>query len=218
MKTDRDDAPYYLRNNRRSRGTGQALAAGLVCAGLVAAALYLPSHQEAARSPAPRGEQVQQESRNAPNEPTDKLLPKAERQTREQTAIRQTHFNDANYTPRQPANVVSMEAVLRASGSRAPTPGPPVRQQNIDHVEAVIESWDKSRRYVATWTAVNNRIDGRSVCANHKRGSIDYRECRKAAKQHFKDECRLWDKDRGSSNVELKQRYCSAANGFSPMG
>ncbi|MDH4609833.1 hypothetical protein E8F12_14910 [Pseudomonas sp. BN102] len=35
----------------------------------------------------------------------------------------------------------------------------------------------------------NNRIDGASVCANHKRGSIDYRECRKGAKQFFKEKC-----------------------------
>jgi len=30
--------------------------------------------------------------------------------------------------------------------------------------------------------AVNNYIDSSRVCANHRKGSIDYRECRKAAK------------------------------------
>lgn len=46
---------------------------------------------------------------------------------------------------------------------------------------------------IGTWTIVNNYIDGGSVCGNHKRGSIDYQECRKGAKQFFKDECRAWE-------------------------
>ncbi len=70
--------------------------------------------------------------------------------------------------------------------------------------------------------AVNNYIDGSSVCANHRRGSIDYRECRKAAKQHFHEECKTWraryDSDRKTSSDRMKTRYCSAASSFNPMG
>lgn len=85
-----------------------------------------------------------------------------------------------------------------------------------------IRKWDGNGQFLAEWQAVDNRIDGGSVCANHKRGSIDYRECRKAAKQYFKLECRRWeqrwDSDRRDSSRRMEQRYCSAGNGFSPMG
>jgi len=85
-----------------------------------------------------------------------------------------------------------------------------------------IKGWDGGTSYLAEWHALNNRIDSRSVCANHRRSSIDYRECRKAAKVHFREQCRDWEKrweqDRQEWSKQMEQRYCSAANGFSPMG
>lgn len=75
---------------------------------------------------------------------------------------------------------------------------------------------------VAIWGVVDNRIDYGSVCGNHPRGSIEYRECRKAAKAWFKLECRRWEigeeSGRQLSRERMIDRYCSAANGFSPMG
>lgn len=76
-----------------------------------------------------------------------------------------------------------------------------------------ISSWDGRARYWATWEISDNRIDHGSVCGNQKRGSIEYRECRKGAKQWFKDRCR----ELRGAGEGLAQRYCSAASGFSPM-
>lgn len=85
-----------------------------------------------------------------------------------------------------------------------------------------IAKWSGGGTYLAAWQVLDNRIDYASVCANHRRGSIDYRECRKGAKQFFKERCRSWgkrwDADREPQSKRMEDRYCSASNGFSPMG
>lgn len=77
-----------------------------------------------------------------------------------------------------------------------------------------IRGWDGNGSYLATWQVASNEVDSASVCVNYRRGSIEYRECRKAAKQWFKDQCR----SAGDSSDVARQRYCSAASSFSPMG
>ena len=108
--------------------------------------------------------------------------------------------------------------VDQANRSSAPTRSSASRE--VDQVW--IERWDGGGSYLAEWHSLNNRIDSSSVCLNHRRGSIDYRECRKAAKVHFREQCRArgkrWARDRLEWSKQIEQRYCSAANGFSPMG
>jgi hypothetical protein len=77
-----------------------------------------------------------------------------------------------------------------------------------------ISGWDGNGSYEATWQVVNNEVDSTSVCLNYRRGSIEYRECRKGAKQWFKDRCRTAD----GLSENTRRRYCSAASSFSPMG
>lgn len=97
-------------------------------------------------------------------------------------------------------------------------------RHNVDQGinQARVSQWDGRGSYLAQWTTYGNRIDGSSVCGNHRSGSIEYRECRKGAKEYFKEECRAWGKrwesDRADLSKAMEQRYCSAANGFSPMG
>ncbi|MFT0182603.1 hypothetical protein ACMSIO_19460 [Pseudomonas benzopyrenica] len=76
----------------------------------------------------------------------------------------------------------------------------------------VVPKWDGSGSYLATWDVRDNRIDYRSVCGNHRRGSIEYRECRKGAKQWFKSKCTQLRADK-----LLRERYCSARENFSPI-
>ena len=78
---------------------------------------------------------------------------------------------------------------------------------------AWVLQWDGKARHLAQWSVIDNQIDGTSVCANQRRGSIEYRECRKGAKVWFKEQCRD-----NSLDAAAHQRYCSAASGFSPMG
>ena len=91
---------------------------------------------------------------------------------------------------------------------------------------ATVWQWDGKRTYVAEWTINNNRIDGSTVCTNYRRGSIEYRECRKGAKVYFREKCReegqLRSRKAGSNNSNnseaVEQRFCSAGEGFNPLG
>lgn len=78
-----------------------------------------------------------------------------------------------------------------------------------------VRKWDGSGSYLATWEVQDNRIDYGSVCGNHRKGSIEYRECRKGVKQWFRKKCL---EQRNTNMQELdRERYCSAAAGFGVM-
>lgn len=89
-------------------------------------------------------------------------------------------------------------------------------------VWSTVRRWDGKGSYPALWTLTDNRIEGTSVCTNLRKGSIDYRECRKGAKVHFREQCRVWRKrlaEKYSDNTKAQQqRYCSAAQVFNPLG
>ncbi|MGE6322250.1 hypothetical protein ACQKEF_18595 [Pseudomonas oryzihabitans] len=75
-----------------------------------------------------------------------------------------------------------------------------------------VRKWDGNGSYLAAWEVQDNRIDYGSVCGNHRKGSIEYRECRKGAKQWFKERCA--ELRNNQWRELLKDRYCSAANGY----
>jgi hypothetical protein len=137
-------------------------------------------------------------------------------------ASAQNAFSDNNYKPKQPASTYTPPATHRVAQAPQQAQQRQTRQVSREHTSTWIKSWDGGTNYLAEWLSVNNYIDGASVCANHRRGSIDYRECRKGAKQHFHEECRTWraryDSDRKTSSDRMKIRYCSAASSFNPMG
>lgn len=92
----------------------------------------------------------------------------------------------------------------------------PIRHRNYAMAQfvdsAVVWQWDRKRTYRAEWVVDDDQIDGTSVCRNWRRGSIEYRECRKGAKVYFKEQCKR------SAESATRQRYCSAASGFNPLG
>lgn len=137
-------------------------------------------------------------------------------------ASSQNVFSDKNYTPKQPASTYTPPATHRIAQAPQQTQQRQTKQVSRERTVTWIKSWNGGTNYLAEWLSVNNYIDGTSVCANHRRGSIDYRECRKAAKQHFHEKCRTWraryDSDRKTSSDRMKTRYCSAASSFNPMG
>lgn len=75
-----------------------------------------------------------------------------------------------------------------------------------------VRKWDGSGSYLAEWEVRDNRIDYGSVCGNHRKGSIEYRECRKGAKQWLKEQCLKLHKV--SEEKLMRENYCSAAEGF----
>ena len=161
------------------------------------------------------------------HQPANQMQPRASIQWTEGEKARaessaKNVFNDSNYTPKQPASTYTPPTIHQIAAAPQRSAPPKTKQVSHEHTSKWIKGWNGGTRYLAEWTAINNYIDGTTVCANHRRGSIDYRECRKAAKQHYHEECRMWrtryESDRQDRSYNLKQRYCSAASSFSPMG
>lgn len=235
MKADWDDAPHHLKASKGAGEIGKWLIASLIGISIGVGLLYLtgtpiPFLQDS--TPLVRIEQLQEAPSSlppfeepTPNQPTTEAIFWSNIKQREEerkARIKQTDYNDHNYMPRQPDNVVSMEGVRQSSADQQPAQQTTTRSRTIEKHGEWIDKWSGGARYYATWTTVNNYIDGGSVCDNHKRGSIDYRECRKGAKQFFKEQCRAWaeqwQNNREPRSDRLRQRYCSAASNFSPMG
>lgn len=234
MRSDWDDAPDYLKERNRPHEFGRFIVAGMLGLCVTGLALYVASisfTRWEAPEPVPGAAAVHQQADanlqamiDEPIRPIDRSAEQAFWQDVEvdRTQPKQTVFNDSNYIPRQPQNIVSTEPLRNSEAFKRPSSEPVKRTVQIERDSQWIDKWSGGARYLAEWTAINNRIDSTSVCANHKRGSIDYRECRKGAKQFFKKQCRSWDdrydNSRDDWSYRMRDRYCSAANSFSPMG
>jgi len=123
-------------------------------------------------------------------------------------------YGDRPQPMREERAVQGMVSAQYLAQYNAGTSAQPVRRVGVSSISEskLIKGWDGGGPYAASWTVSDNRIDHGSVCTGYRSGSIDYRECRKGAKQWFKEQCRL------QPNPALRERYCSAASGFSPMG
>lgn len=248
MKSDWDDAPAYIRGKKKQSswrmvvflGLGSVITWGLI--GLFAKPIVIDIDQLKQAIRVDGQPLFSKESGPIVREPVAPIqLPSlpleaqrqvaqpsirsaelewSERQRASAPTPARNNFNDDNYRPKRPVNTYSPPVIEQ--------PAVPVarsRQQSTVSRERTaewIKGWNGGTNYLAEWISVSNYIDSSSVCANHRRGSIDYRECRKAAKQHFHAQCRAWrvryDNDRQEHSERMRQRYCSASNSFSPMG
>ena len=124
--------------------------------------------------------------------------------------------------PEQTQGMVSAQYLARYREAKTDVARGKSSGTSMQRVVETVPKWSGGDTYQAAWQVLDNRIDYTSVCANHRRGSIDYRECRKGAKQFFKEQCREWGKrweaGREPQSNRMQDRYCSASNGFSPMG
>lgn len=240
MRSDWDDAPDYLRNRKRSSPWRVVGVLGVVCA-IVWVLLMLPANQTMigaeplrqtahAESTASFVAPPRSEAQSLPVPSPDLLLQAAQPQPQPQPhsqadiewaekgkaiAVERARnlFSDSNYTPKQPASSYSPP-------SYAPVSFQQTRVRRVEREQDAhwIDKWSGGARYYARWQIIDNYIEGTSVCANHRRGSIDYRECRKGAKQFFRDRCKAYRNDREAWAERMAQRYCSAASNFNPMG
>ncbi|MGM3388803.1 hypothetical protein KXR94_14255 [Stutzerimonas stutzeri] len=250
MRSDWDDAPEYLRNRKKPSSWRLLAILGIGSAVLSALAFTFgkpvvldvnqikqgihvggkPWFNQGPELPTQPGSQRSVASYKSPAAtPTPQQRPLSQEEIdwfEESTARalqqRQTSFNDNNYTPKQPASTYTPPAVHRIAVATPSANETRSRTVNRERTAKWIKGWNGGIDYLAEWVSVNNYIDGTSVCANHRRGSIDYRECRKAAKQHFHEQCRAWrarfDSDRKDHGDLMKTRYCGAASSFNPMG
>ena len=252
MRSDWDDAPGYLRNRKKPSpwrflailGIGSAVLSALaftfgkpvvldvnqIKQGIhVGGKPWFNQEPEQPIQPANQPSVASYEAPTAEPTPAPQQRPLTqeeldwfEERTAEAVQSRQTSFNDDNYTPKQPASIYTPPAAHRIAAATPSTSAPRSRSVSREHTSKWIKGWNGGIDYLAEWVSVNNYIDGTSVCANHRRGSIDYRECRKAAKQHFHEQCRAWrarfDSDRKDQSDRMRIRYCGAASNFNPMG
>ncbi|MFI8743091.1 hypothetical protein [Stutzerimonas zhaodongensis] len=251
MRSDWDDAPEYLRSRKKQGpwrflailGIGSAVIAALALTFGQPIVLDMNQIKQGIRiggkplfnpEPAQPIQPVGQPSVEnyealtaVPSPaPQQRLLTQEEidwfaERSAEAAQSRQTSFNDDNYTPKQPASTYTPPVVREVAAKPASSERRP-RTVSRERTSTWIKSWNGGTNYLAEWVAVNNYIDRTSVCGNHRRGSIDYRECRKAAKQHFHEQCQTWrarfDGDRKDLSDRMKTRYCGAASSFNPMG
>lgn len=248
MKAERDDAPEFFRQERKKEspwklviflGIGSAITWVLIA--LFAKPIVINvdellhsihvdgkplGNKETAMpimEPVQPTEQMQVNS-PPPSKPLTKPLSKAEIEWFENTKAiaverAQNIYNDNNYTPKQPVNTYTPQTFKQVSPSSNQNQ---TRRVQRGRDAQWVDKWSGGGRYLAEWTTRNNYIENGSVCKNHKYGSIDYRECRKGAKQFFKAQCKNWteryQRDRKDWSYNMKNRYCTAASSFSPMG
>lgn len=250
MKTNWEDAPDYLRSRKKPGqwrmvailGVGSAITWGVIAmfakpivinVDQLKQAIHVDGKPLFSQQPAPQPYSEPEENLRLPSIPLD---PPAQRVAYEPVSQPQPYASiqwskddkspkyefSNNYTPKQQINTYTPPATHRIAQAPQQTQKRQAKQVRNERTSKWIKGWDGGKNYLAEWLSVNNYIDGTSVCANHRRGSIDYRECRKAAKQHFHEECRTWraryDSDRKTSSDRMKTRYCSAASSFNPMG
>lgn len=238
MKSNWEDAPDYLRSKKKPGpwrmvvilGVGSAITWGVIA--LFAKPIVIDVNQLMQAIHIGGKPLFSQQPAQAYSEPESSIsLPQAfdpQPQVHAPTergadqVARQTSFSDSNYTPKQLTNTYTAQPQATNQVAMAPQRAERSQPPRQERTSKRIDSWDDRTSYWASWLSINNRIDGASVCDNHKRGSFDYRECRKAAKQHFHEECRAWTKryssDRKDNSERMRLRYCSASSSFNPMG
>lgn len=234
MKANKDDAPEYLRRKQGQSLSKWALPIALgLGLGLSGLALHMagnklsflpkpqPSHPSNLEKPAHTPDD--NAPQNQPQKTSEELFwESVNARNHQQSQPKQTVYNDRNYRPQKPTNIYTPPASHRVVSAPQQTQQRQTNRASRERTSKWIKSWNGGTNYLAEWLSVNNHIDGSSVCANHRRGSIDFRECRKAAKQYFHEQCRIWraryDNDRKTISDRMKTRFCTAASSFNPMG
>ncbi|WPO99730.1 hypothetical protein SFA35_24565 [Pseudomonas sp. HR96] len=117
-----------------------------------------------------------------------------------------------------PTNMVSAQYMADyKSGANRPVN---TRHKTWLIASATIREWDGRNAYRAQWRISDNVIDNASVCANFYQGSVERRECRRAAQVYFREQCKDWGRRVEKNNDEeaktAQSRYCSATKSFSP--
>lgn len=118
---------------------------------------------------------------------------------------RQTEFSDRNY---QPSRQINTSAPVAPRASRAL----PARERQVIQSRSEKVKWISARGaeqdYRVYYEYDGTHVIFASVCSNYRKGSIDYRNCRKAAKQWFGTRC--------NTSNSAGRMYCQAENAFRP--
>lgn len=109
---------------------------------------------------------------------------------RSNNAPRQTSFNDSNYIRRSDINTIQLSQPVHYAANTMGRSGQSAPRRRNNHA---YWTWVGANRQSQTisieWMTANGAIEYRTVCHNHRAGSIEYRDCRKAAKEYFRHRC-----------------------------
>ena len=107
---------------------------------------------------------------------------------------RQTVFNENNYQPTGAINTVKMQTprynqYQQSARSNSSNRETVTRNHEVYWHWPSVQNNRKGERGYFYYKEVNGKIDTRPICSNFKKGSLIYRDCRKAAKKYFNDNC-----------------------------
>ena len=234
MRPDKEDMPTYLRSKKETGpwrmvailGVGSAITWGVIAlfakpivinVDQLKQAIHVDGKPLFSQQPAPQPYSEPEEPIRLASIPIDSpaqnVQPYQQTQAIEWTEqsgqvageLRQTDFNDQNYTPRLDVNTMAAPpAIYYASSKKTRTEE--VRRNNYSYWTWIGADRKKTRIRIE-WETINGWIEYDTVCHNHRKGSIIYRDCRKAAKEYFVHRCR----------TESRKAFCRAENGFNPL-
>src|SRR5690606_21771324 len=123
----------------------------------------------------------------------------------ESASRRHTEFNDRNYQPSRQINTP-------APPHRKTRPRAPSRERRIIQSQQETVRWIDARgaeeKYDMYYEHDGSQVTFASACSNYRSGSIDYRNCRKAARQSFGTRC--------NTASSVGRMFCQASNAFRP--
>ena len=219
MKADWKDAPNRLRPGKRKLPLKITVILG---AGVLAGAFYMSErigwtdYLKQRVNPVDTRYQTLPTRITKPTEP-NKPAPDIGGGTptgMEQRAARQIIFNDSNYRPRTDINTIPG---LTQHALEPPRPTTRRQELGLNGSRQVRLSWEGTRRNRYNWLGEyrwqNSQISYNDLCTKpirYKKGSIEYRACRKAAKVYLRDQCRA-GRDKSQT---MRRIYCRAENAF----
>lgn len=224
MKVDRDDAPEHIRGKRK---TPIGLA-GITAAGLILGIMFMADRNgwiDFARHVISPPEQYQQTATPstppAPSPKSEDLVwetAEAEKQkelTANRPVTRQTSFNDSNYQPKRIINTMPPPPQKYAQARSQPASNR--QNQYLNGRRETTLKWEDNRQKRYWWKGPyrwnNSVINYDDLCRSSnfpRKGSIEYRACRRAAKTYLREECRAGR----SKSQQVRHMYCHAESGF----
>lgn len=208
MKVDWDDAPEHIKNKKKPSGGVTAVTViALVCGILFMANQngWVDYAKDLTASPIHRPEQVipPPKTESPQQDPPAEATP----------SIRQTSFNDTNYRPKPIVNTIPPPPARYVQARRDSN----VRARGLTGSNRTTLRWEDNRQNRFWWEGPyswsNGILNYDDLCRSNsfpRKGSIEYRGCRRAAKDYLRTECRA-----GRSKAqEMRRVYCQAENAF----
>ena len=161
MRSDWDDAPDYLRERNRRSGVGRFFIAAVLGGCVTGIALYVMSisftgweRTENVPAVTETPQSSDENLRAMMDEPIKPIDSSAETQfwrdvDARKTQPKQTDFNDSNYVPRQPQNIVSTEALRNSEAYNRQISAPATKTVRVEHDAEWIEKWSGGGSYLA---------------------------------------------------------------------